>query len=31
MYVDMRAYSCSDAKDYIKTDKRINDVRSVDY
>ena len=31
MYVDMRAYSCSDARDYIKTDKNINGVSSVDY
>ena len=31
MYVDMSAYSDLDPKDYIKTDKRINGVRGVDY
>lgn len=31
MYIDMRAYGYSDAKDYIKTDKNINGVTSIDY
>lgn len=31
MYVNMSAYSYLDDKDYIKTDKNINGVNSVDY